>query len=116
MRRGRLPGGRRSRRARCRSEGGTLIISTPAGDHRGNTNPKTDTRAARPRPVRTAPYASLVLWFGCHGPLRRMTAGMSPGLDAVLGVIPSFFAAIYATVAFYIWKRRPLMAAAFGAA
>ena len=42
--------------------------------------------------------------------------GMNPGLDAVLGVLPSFFAAIYATIAFYMFVRRPLMAAAFGAA
>jgi hypothetical protein len=44
-----------------------------------------------------------------------MTAGMSPGLDAVLGVIPSFFAAICATVVLYMGKQRPLRAAAFGA-
>ena len=84
-------------------------------------DPKTDTRAARPRSLRIAFYASGVLWFGFHGPLRRMTAGMSPGLDAVLDVIPSFFAAIYATVAVYIGalhrrKPRPLRATAYGAA
>jgi len=108
---------------------------------RRRDHPETDTRAARPRSLRIAFYASCVLWFGFHGPLRRMTAGMSPGLDAILGVIPSFFAAVFganqpitvddplceaaeltitsatnATVAFYMGKHRPLRAAAFGAA
>ena len=83
---------------------------TPDGETR------TDRRAARPRSLRIAFYASGLLWFGFHGPLRRMTAGMSPGLDAVLGVIPSFFAAICATVVLYMGNHRPLRAAAFGAA
>jgi len=83
---------------------------TPDGETR------TDRRAARPRSLRIAFYASGVLWFGFHGPLRRMTAGMSPGLDAVLGVTPSFFAAMCATVVLYMGNHRPLRAAAFGAA
>ena len=83
---------------------------------RRRDHPETDTRAARPRSLRLAFYASCVLWFGFHGPLRRMTAGMSPGLDAVLGAIPSFFAAICVTVVLYMGNRRPLRAAAFGAA